>query len=61
LFASGELMVARRDNFQRVYDLAHRVVPGLQDLPLPTRAEVHAGFIEQAIACAGRDAGALGA
>ena len=24
LFASGELMVARRDNFQRVYDLAQR-------------------------------------
>lgn len=53
LFASGELMVARRDNFQRVYDLAHRVVPGLQDLPLPTPAEVHAGFIEQSIAALG--------
>jgi uncharacterized protein YcaQ len=27
LFASGELMVARREKFQRVYDLAHRVAP----------------------------------
>ena len=29
LFASGELMVARRDKFQRVYDLAERVAPQL--------------------------------
>ena len=53
LFASGELMVARRDNFQRVYDLAHRVVPGLQDLALPEPHEVHARFIEQSIAALG--------
>ena len=53
LFASGELMVARRDNFQRVYDLAHRVVPGLEALPLPSPQEVHAAFIEQAIAALG--------
>jgi uncharacterized protein YcaQ len=29
LFASGELMVARRENFHRVYDLAERVAPQL--------------------------------
>jgi uncharacterized protein YcaQ len=29
LFASGELMVARREKFQRVYDLAERVAPHL--------------------------------
>ena len=29
LFASGELMVARRENFHRVYDLAGRVAPQL--------------------------------
>lgn len=27
LFATGELMVARRENFHRVYDLSHRVAP----------------------------------
>jgi uncharacterized protein YcaQ len=53
LFASGELMVARRDNFQRVYDLAHRVVPGLHEQPLPSADDVHATFVEQAIAALG--------
>ena len=53
LFASGELMVARRDNFQRVYDLAHRVVPGLHALPLPPADDVHAAFVAQAIAALG--------
>ena len=53
LFASGELMVARRDNFQRVYDLAQRVVPGLPELVLPPADEVHAAFAEQAIAALG--------
>jgi uncharacterized protein len=53
LFASGELMVARRDNFQRVYDLAQRVVPGLDALPQPSPGAVHDAFIEQAIAALG--------
>ena len=33
LFASGELMVARRDKFHRVYDLAERVAPQLLAAP----------------------------
>jgi uncharacterized protein YcaQ len=32
LFASGELMVARREKFQRVYDLTERVAPQLAHL-----------------------------
>jgi uncharacterized protein YcaQ len=32
LFASGELMVARREKFQRVYDLAERVAPLLASI-----------------------------
>ncbi|GAB2558603.1 winged helix-turn-helix domain-containing protein [Rhodanobacter koreensis] len=36
-FALGELMVARRENFQRVYDLASSVLARL-DPPLDTRA-----------------------
>jgi uncharacterized protein YcaQ len=35
LFASGELMVARREKFQRVYDLAERVAPQLTSFDLP--------------------------
>ncbi len=37
LFTTGELMVASRHNFQRVYDLAERVLPGWDDARLPTR------------------------
>jgi len=40
-FALGELMVARRDNFQRVYDLAERVLARL-DPPLDPSAETAA-------------------
>ncbi len=32
LFAAGDLMVARREGFQRVYDLAYRVAPDLADV-----------------------------
>jgi len=53
LFAKGELMVARRENFQRVYDLAHRVCPALTALALPTAAEVHQRFIEKSILALG--------
>jgi len=35
LFALGELMVARRENFHRVYDLSQRVAPAAVATPLP--------------------------
>jgi uncharacterized protein YcaQ len=35
LFTSGELMIARRHNFQRVYDLAERVHPTWHDRNMP--------------------------
>lgn len=35
LFTAGELMVARRQNFQRVYDLRERVLPSWHDDRLP--------------------------
>jgi uncharacterized protein YcaQ len=35
LFTAGELMIARRHNFQRVYDLAERVLPGWDDSRMP--------------------------
>jgi hypothetical protein len=41
LFSKGRLMVARRHNFQRVYDLTERILPGWRDerdLPSPTEA-----------------------
>lgn len=57
LFASGELMVARRENFHRVYDLSERVAG--QALALEAAAakldarEVHDQFIERSIAALG--------
>ncbi len=40
LFTSGRLMVRERQNFQRVYDLAERVLPEWDDAQhLPTEAE----------------------
>ena len=36
LFTTGVLMIARRHNFQRVYDLAERVLPDWDDGRLPT-------------------------
>ncbi len=53
LFASGELMVARRENFQRVYDLAQRVHPPLATMELPTAGTVHRRFIERSIMALG--------
>ena len=39
LFSAGELMVTERRNFQRVYDLTERVLPGDTDTTEPTHAE----------------------
>ena len=40
LFTAGQLMIARRHNFQRVYDVAERVLPGWDDSTLPPHDEV---------------------
>jgi uncharacterized protein YcaQ len=53
LFARGELMVARRDNFHRVYDLCERVAPTQLAQPLPQADTVHQAFIEKAILALG--------
>jgi len=40
LFATGELAIATRDRFQRIYALPEQVIPGdLLDRPVPTRDE----------------------
>ncbi len=53
LFANGELMVARRENFQRVYDLPERVWPALSDTELPAADAVRAAFVEKSVAALG--------
>ena len=39
LFTAGEVMVARRERFQRLYDLRERVLPSWDDARLPPRDE----------------------
>ena len=63
LFATGELMVARRENFHRVYDLSHRVAPAAlaaealardSALDAPSQAQqLHLQFVEQSVAALG--------
>jgi uncharacterized protein len=53
LFARGELMVMRREKFQRVYDLAHRVMPALPQMVLPQVDEVRSRFIEKSVLALG--------
>jgi hypothetical protein len=47
LYAFGELMIAKRSNFQRVYDLTERVLPGWVDTSEPGIEERDRYWIEQ--------------
>jgi uncharacterized protein len=49
LFTAGELMVARRQAFQRVYDLRERVNPSWSDERLPTRSESDRQLVLRAV------------
>ncbi|HEX8175742.1 MAG TPA: crosslink repair DNA glycosylase YcaQ family protein [Pyrinomonadaceae bacterium] len=53
LFTAGELMIARRRNFQRVYDLRERVLPGWDDAQLPSREEVRRELALKAVRALG--------
>ena len=53
LFTAGALMIARRHNFQRVYDLAERVHPAWHDRLLPTREAVGREFVLRTVAALG--------
>ena len=57
LFVLGELMIARRQAFQRVYDLPSRVLPGWDDGPnqsnVPTREKVLRALTLQAVEALG--------
>jgi uncharacterized protein YcaQ len=47
-FAVGELMIARRENFHRVYDLRERVYPAAASLPLPSSGELERALVDKA-------------
>lgn len=46
LYNSGELMIANRIKFQRVYDLKERVLPNWVDTTMPTWDEYYRFFLE---------------
>ena len=53
LFTAGELMIARREGFQRIYDLRERVLPSWNDARLPAADQVRRTLVRQAVRAMG--------
>ncbi|TAG28737.1 MAG: winged helix-turn-helix domain-containing protein [Burkholderiales bacterium] len=54
LYTAGELMVARREGFHRIYDLRERVLPThLHDAPVPSQAELERDWTLAAVKAMG--------
>jgi uncharacterized protein YcaQ len=53
LFTAGELMIARRHNFQRIYDLRERVLPSWDDSKLPSAEEAGRALVLKAVRALG--------
>ena len=53
LFYAGELMVRKRHNFQRIYDLRERVLAEVEELPNISLAEAHDQFVLNTIQALG--------
>lgn len=49
LFDLGEVMIARREKFQRVYDLTDRLHPGIKERPAFNAEEVRKVFAERTV------------
>jgi len=53
LFTAGRLMIARRHNFHRIYDLAERILPDWDDARMPSHAETHRTLLLKAVQALG--------
>lgn len=53
MFTAGELMIARRQNFQRVYDLRNRLLPDWDDAKIPSIQEVMEKLVLKAVKALG--------
>jgi uncharacterized protein YcaQ len=53
LFTAGELMIARREGFQRIYDLRERVLPGWDDARTPSREEARRALVLRSVRALG--------
>jgi len=49
MFFTGEVMIARRQNFQRVYDLRQRVLPSWDDAATPSSEEMRHALTLRAV------------
>jgi uncharacterized protein len=52
-FMTGELMIARREKFQRVYDLRERVLPDWDDSQTPSMDAVLRALVLKSVNCLG--------
>lgn len=53
LFWRGDLMITRRDNFQRIYDLTERVLPDGIDTSMPQKDELGRFLVRRALKAQG--------
>ena len=53
LFSAGDLMVTRRDGFQRIYDLTERVLPSWVDVSEPSEEERNRFFATRTLSSLG--------
>jgi len=53
LFTAGELMIVRRHNFQRIYDLRERILPDWDDAQLPPIEQVRRALALKAVRALG--------
>jgi hypothetical protein len=53
LFSAGDVMIARREKFQRVYDLRERILPDWDDAQLPPAEEVERTLTLRAVEALG--------
>lgn len=53
LFTAGVLMIARRHNFQRVYDLTERVLPDWDDSRMPSMDQTRRALVLKAVKAMG--------
>ncbi|HET8631663.1 MAG TPA: crosslink repair DNA glycosylase YcaQ family protein [Thermomicrobiales bacterium] len=53
LHTAGEVMIARREGFQRVYDLRERVLPGWDDAATPCAASARRELVLRAVRALG--------
>lgn len=53
LFNVGELMIVKRHNFQRIYDLRERILPAWDDAQAASKEQIHQQFVMNTVKALG--------